>query len=63
MAIYKCSVCETEFDETNEGKKWEQLPGDWACHVCESGKSLLSSASQRNPEWGGTYQQARSPRK
>jgi glutamate synthase domain-containing protein 2/rubredoxin len=40
MAIYKCSVCETEFDETNEGKKWDQLPGDWSCHVCESGKSF-----------------------
>ncbi len=40
MSIYKCSVCETVFDETNEGKKWDQLPGDWTCHVCESGKSF-----------------------
>jgi glutamate synthase domain-containing protein 2/rubredoxin len=38
MAIYKCSVCDTEFDETKEGTKWDRLPGDWACHVCESGK-------------------------
>jgi len=39
MAIYKCSVCDTEFDEEKEGKKWDELAGDWACHVCESGKS------------------------
>jgi glutamate synthase domain-containing protein 2/rubredoxin len=44
MAIYKCSVCETEFDETKEGKKWDQLPEDWACHVCESGKSFWRTA-------------------
>ena len=40
MAIYKCSVCETEFDETKEGIKWDQLSDDWNCHVCESGKSF-----------------------
>ena len=40
MAIYTCSICETEFDETKEGTEWEQLPSDWTCHVCESGKSL-----------------------
>ncbi len=40
MAIYKCSVCETEFDETKEGKKWDQLTDDWTCFVCESGKSF-----------------------
>jgi glutamate synthase domain-containing protein 2 len=40
MATYKCSVCETEFDETKEGTKWDRLPDDWSCHVCESGKSF-----------------------
>jgi glutamate synthase domain-containing protein 2 len=40
MTVYKCSVCETEFDETKENKKWSQLPGNWTCHVCESGKPL-----------------------
>lgn len=39
MAIYKCSVCDTEFDEDKEGKKWDDLTDDWSCHVCESGKS------------------------
>ncbi len=42
MAVYKCSVCDTEFDEEKEGKKWNDIEDDWACHVCESGKSLWS---------------------
>ncbi len=40
MAIYQCTICETEFDETREGTEWDKLPADWVCHVCESGKSL-----------------------
>jgi glutamate synthase domain-containing protein 2/rubredoxin len=40
MAIYKCSVCDTEYDEEKEGKKWYELTDEWACHVCESGKSV-----------------------
>lgn len=40
MAVYKCSVCDTVFDEGREGKKWEELAEDWNCHVCESGKSV-----------------------
>ena len=39
MAVYKCSVCDTVFDENREGIKWEELAGSWNCHVCESDKS------------------------
>jgi glutamate synthase domain-containing protein 2/rubredoxin len=41
MAVYRCSVCDTIFDEEKEGKKWDGLAADWACHVCESGKSFF----------------------
>lgn len=41
MAIYRCSVCDTIYDEEKEGKKWDELSASWACHVCESGKSLF----------------------
>ena len=44
MAIYKCSVCDTEYDEDKEGKKWDELTDDWACHVCESGRSFWEIA-------------------
>jgi glutamate synthase domain-containing protein 2/rubredoxin len=39
LAVYKCSVCDTLFDEKKEGKKWEELGKEWNCHVCESDKS------------------------
>lgn len=38
MAVMKCVVCDTIYDEDKEGVKWEELADDWACHVCESGK-------------------------
>jgi methylamine---glutamate N-methyltransferase subunit C len=40
MAIYICDVCEYLFDEEKEGKKWENLPQNWVCPVCDSGKSF-----------------------
>jgi glutamate synthase domain-containing protein 2/rubredoxin len=52
MAVYKCSVCDTIFDEKKEGKKWEELSGDWSCHVCESGKSVWKKVEEeaRGPD-------------
>lgn len=41
MAIYKCKVCETIYDEEKEGVKWDELTDDWACRVCESDKSCF----------------------
>jgi len=46
MAIYKCLVCETVYDEEKEGKRWEQVADDWLCHVCESGKCPMGIATQ-----------------
>jgi len=46
MAIYRCSVCDTIFDEEKEGKKWDELSAGWACHVCESGKSFFQRADE-----------------
>ncbi len=41
MACYKCSVCGIIYDEEKEKKKWDQLPDDWICTVCDSGKSYF----------------------
>ncbi len=41
MAIYVCPVCDHQFDEEEEGLKWEELPEDWCCPVCESEKSMF----------------------
>jgi len=52
VAVYKCSVCDTIFDEEKEGKKWEELTKDWNCHVCESGKSAWKKVEEetRSPD-------------
>ena len=39
MAIYKCLVCETIYDEEKEGTRLCELPDDWVCPVCASSKS------------------------
>jgi glutamate synthase domain-containing protein 2 len=46
MAIYKCSVCDTVFDEKKERKKWDELAENWNCHVCESGKSVWKKVEE-----------------
>ncbi|UCB52154.1 MAG: alpha-hydroxy-acid oxidizing protein [Candidatus Zixiibacteriota bacterium] len=50
MAIYRCSVCETIYDEEKEGQQWDQLPKDWACHVCESGKPYFSPVEKTDAD-------------
>jgi len=46
MAVYKCSVCDTIFDENKEGKKWDELHAEWKCRVCESGKSFWQKVAE-----------------
>ena len=40
MALYVCSVCDTEYDEDKEAVRWNDLPTDWVCPVCDSGKAF-----------------------
>ena len=39
MSEYLCKVCEYTYDEQKKEQAWDDLPGDWLCPVCESGKS------------------------
>jgi glutamate synthase domain-containing protein 2 len=50
MAIYKCQVCDYLYDEDKEGVKWEDLPDDWVCPVCESDKSLFEGVKDIESE-------------
>ncbi|MDI9437906.1 MAG: thiamine pyrophosphate-binding protein [Euryarchaeota archaeon] len=47
MARYRCTVCNYIFDEEREGIKFEDLPENWRCPVCNSPLStfVLLSAS------------------
>ncbi len=39
MAVYLCTVCDTEYDEDSQNIHWNDLPADWVCPVCDSGKA------------------------
>jgi methylamine---glutamate N-methyltransferase subunit C len=40
MAVYLCTVCDTEYNEAREAVPWNDLPSDWVCPVCDSGKAF-----------------------
>ena len=50
MSVYKCTVCDTIFDEDKEGRSWNELDENWQCHVCDSGKSLWKSLAKEGAE-------------
>lgn len=40
MAVYLCTVCDTEYVEDKETILWNDLPSEWICPVCDSGKAF-----------------------
>ena len=42
--VYVCNVCGWEYDEDEQGTKWEELPDDFECEVCGVGKDEVSPA-------------------
>jgi rubredoxin len=42
VTVYRCAVCDYEYDEEQEGVKWEDLPDDWVCPVCGAEKVVFS---------------------
>jgi len=51
MAKYRCTVCNYIYDEDKEGKKFEELPDDWRCPVCNSPKSIFVLLSEKSEEY------------
>lgn len=41
MAKYRCTVCNYVYDEEVEGVKFNELPENWRCPVCNSPKSVF----------------------
>ena len=41
MAEYRCTVCNYVYDEEKEKVKFDDLPDDWRCPVCNSPKSVF----------------------
>ena len=48
-AAYECNLCAYVYDETEEGVPWSDLPADWACPICGSGKESFTSAAAAAP--------------
>ena len=46
MAKYICSVCEYVHDEEKTAQKWDDLPDEWVCPVCESPKNYFAKADE-----------------
>ena len=49
MAIYECSVCGHLYDEVKEGIRWDDLPSDWSCPICESPRPYFRPQGQESP--------------
>lgn len=45
MAVWKCTVCNYEYDEAVEGTPFEKLPDDWKCPVCNAPKDAFEKIS------------------
>jgi len=41
MAKYLCTVCGYIYDEEIEGTKWNDLPSEWVCPVCQVDKTAF----------------------
>ena len=50
MAVYNCVVCDTVYDEDKEGLKWDLVPDDWVCPVCDSPKSMFKPVEGSHPD-------------
>ncbi len=48
-AAYQCGLCSHIYDEAKEGVRWADLPGDWTCPVCGSGKDSFTLATTAAP--------------
>lgn len=50
MAKYRCTVCNYVYDEEKMGIKFDELPDNWRCPVCNSPKSVFVLLEIEKPE-------------
>ncbi|MGB9978197.1 thiamine pyrophosphate-dependent enzyme [Methanobacterium sp.] len=51
MAKYRCTVCNYVYDEEKEGTKFEDLPENWKCPVCNAPKSEFVLLTKETKEF------------
>lgn len=50
MGKYRCTVCNYIYDEDVESDKFDELPDDWRCPVCNSPKSVFVPLQEESAE-------------
>ncbi|ADZ10255.1 Acetolactate synthase [Methanobacterium lacus] len=50
MGKYRCTVCNYIYDEDVESDKFDELPDDWRCPVCNSPKSVFVPLQEESVE-------------
>lgn len=40
---YVCGICGYIYDEAKEGTKFEELPADWKCPLCNAPKEVFNA--------------------
>ena len=62
-ARYQCNLCSHVYDEAREDVRWDDLPDDWVCPVCGSGKDsfTLIEAVTQTSETPSLHAKRRSP--
>lgn len=50
MGKYRCTVCNYIYDEDVESVKFDELPDDWRCPVCNSPKSVFVPLQEESAE-------------
>jgi len=48
-AAHQCDLCSHIYDEAREGVRWGDLPNDWTCPVCGSGKNSFAPVAPPAP--------------
>jgi rubredoxin len=39
--MWRCTICGYVYDDAKEGTKFEELPDDWMCPVCNAPKEAF----------------------
>jgi pyruvate oxidase len=50
MAKYRCTICNYIYDEEMDGVKFQDLPADWRCPVCNAPKDIFVSLREKPKE-------------
>lgn len=45
FGVWRCAACRWLYKEANQGARFEELPEDWKCPVCKTGKESFEQVA------------------